>query len=339
MEAERKSLASFFGIDKFTQHEDISQTIAQQYVSDKQWWYVDKEVQFFQSDNIPMNIDKRNDIEYAYFNRDATKIIAMPAYAISKKSCFKCVWDRTDGKELGRIDYNTYCEKQKQRDEECIWTYIPYIPFFSVGNELDQEKEVRVQQFCEKYPHATIAAFKTVRIAYNLPFNSSLVYVWHKGKEEEKLTLLHENKINFVSLNQDSGEIITASDDCSMRLWHSKTGQELLRVVYDTCVASASFNEMRTEIVVATDDGNIQILVKYHTDNLQQLLLNKLLHIWLVLKKPSKEINSVTKLLDNVAQLLRIRWQDLYKAWGSFPEHVQQAMWLSMSQKIQRYGK
>ena len=47
MEAERKSLASFFNIANFMQHKDVPKAIAQQYVSDKQWWYVDKQIQFY----------------------------------------------------------------------------------------------------------------------------------------------------------------------------------------------------------------------------------------------------------------------------------------------------
>ncbi len=124
-----------------------------------------------------------------------------------------------------------------------------------------------------------------------------------------------------------------------MRLWHKKTGQELLRINYDKRVTSASFNGLGTEMVVATDDGKIQIFAQYRTANLPQVLLKKLLHVWVQLQMPSKETNSPEKLLDAVARMLRCNYDELCSTWKSFPENMQQAMWLSMHKKIQRYGK
>jgi hypothetical protein len=96
---------------------------------------------------------------------------------------------------------------------------------------------------------------------------------------------------------------------------------------------------MGTEMVVATDDGKIQIFAKYCTDSLSQILLKKLLHLWLQLQMPDKEIDSSEKLLDTVARMLCCDYDEINETWKSFPENVQQAVWLSMHKKIQKYGK
>jgi hypothetical protein len=64
-----------------------------------------------------------------------------------------------------------------------------------------------------------------------------------------------------------------------------------------------------------------------------------LLHVWLQVQKPSKEIDSSEKLLDCVAGLLCCNRDELYTTWASFPEHMQMAMWLSIHKKIQLHGK
>ena len=88
------------------------------------------------------------------------------------------------------------------------------------------------------------------------------VCVWDKREKRETLQLVHENRVNQAHFNRKGIEIITASQDGTMRLWHSQTGQELLRMNHASNVTDAEFNEMGTEIVVAREDGKIQILVQ-----------------------------------------------------------------------------
>src|SRR4029079_9463072 len=113
MEAEHTSLASFFDLDKCTQHQDISKAIAQQYVSDKQWWYVDKEIQFDHQccSDAPRwyvdekNISKKNSFRRVLFNKNVTEIVAHPVHDL----CYSiCVWDRKNGTELERISHDDY---------------------------------------------------------------------------------------------------------------------------------------------------------------------------------------------------------------------------------------
>ncbi len=111
-----------------------------------------------------------------------------------------------------------------------------------------------------------------------------------------------------------------------------------MHINYDVRVTSASFNGLGTEMVVATDDGKIQIFAQYQTDNLQQILLKKLLYVWLQLQKPSKEIDSPEKLLDTVAHMLHCDYDEIKQIWLSLPENMRHAMWLSMHKKIQKYG-
>jgi hypothetical protein len=63
MEAERKSLASFFGVEQFVQHQDSGKVIAQHCLCDKQWWCVEKD------------IEHETYVSSASFHKDGTKLL------------------------------------------------------------------------------------------------------------------------------------------------------------------------------------------------------------------------------------------------------------------------
>ncbi len=340
MEAERKSLASFFCVEQFVGHEDITKEVVKYYLCDKQWWYVDKEIQYAHQCNfdIPWQhkqfIAKRNNCYNVGFNRDGTEIVAWPVHA----NCYSfCIWDRKTGEELERINYAEY-EQAKQSvfyDQE-IWKNNRLYSWSHTRHYLSDN-----ERYLWGWKQASYNGKKTALVIIIRPGAHDRTYkVRVDGTRIEPFFLVCDGApVNMARFNPQGEEIITASDDRTMRLWHSKTGQELLRVIYDTCVTSALFNELGTEMVVATDDGKIQIFAQYRTDNLQQILLKKLLHVWLQLQKPNKEIDSPEKLLDTVAPMLRCNYDELCDVWKSFPENMRQAMWLSMHKKIQRYGK
>jgi hypothetical protein len=334
MEAERKSLASFFDIDTFYD-QDITQVIAQQYLSDKQWWYVDKEIQYDHQcchndpwlyRNTTEGVKIKNSFYNVHFNKSGTEIVAWPNHM----ECYPiCVWDRESGIELERIGADDYkkAKSSSSYDTE-IWTNNRLY-------SLSHIHELSENEFFWRWKHASYDG-----TGIGLVITKSCQFIVRvDGSRVEPFYLMHGGLVNTAYFNPCGIEIITASEDQTMRLWHKKTGQELLRIVYDSSVVSAWFNEMGTEIAVATEDGKIRILAKYHTDNLPQILLKKLLHLWLQLEKPDKEIDSSEKLLEKIAQLLSCKWQALHDAWVSFPEYMQTALWLSTHKKIQKYGK
>lgn len=334
MEDERKSLASFFCIDTFTQHKDISQNIAQHYLSDKQWWYVDKEIQFHgkhSGSDHPLLSRYPNYLKCVCFNSAGTNIIAFPS---DEYNCIY-IWDR-DGKKLeslkGDILYKFY-EKNKQLVDELYNSgNSPWSHNHEDDLKLLEEKFGIMTMLCVNEEQSFIVP------QFRLYFGDS-VHVWDQEKDKILLNFRHKGIINSVSFNPQGIEMITASADKTMRLWNKRTGQELLRVNYDTRVTSASFNSLGTEMVVATDDGKIQIFTQYHTENLSQILLKKLLHVWLLSTSPSNKIDSPDMLLDTVANMLWCDINEIKKIWESFPEYMRTAIWLSMYKKIQRYGK
>ncbi len=336
MEAERKSLASFFCVEQCVQHQDISQHISRHCLSDQKWWYVDKEIQFygFKHHNSYHPILGRypNYLRCVCFDSAGTNIIAFPNEGWGDLAC---IWNR-DGKELERLDQDalyTFCDSNDQWASE----------LYNSGNSPWKHEYAKDMQklLDEQFDLASMICWNDGQAFVASQFKAygcCRVHAWNQKENKILFTIHHQNLINSVAFNPQGIEMITASSDKSMRLWNKKTGQQLLRINYDTRLTSASFNGLGTEMVVATDDGNIQIFAKYCIDNLQHILLKKLLHLWLQLQMPNKEIDSPEKLLDIVGCMLHCNYDEIKEAWQSFPEHMQNAIWLSMHKKIQRYG-
>lgn len=319
MEAERKSLASFFAMDTYCEIQNVIQkeavihNIVHQYVPAKQWWYVDQEV------------DLRQTIGSVGFNQRGTMIDAW-----STDDDHVYLWNREYGIELGSVrsdDYYRFMDENVS-DEDDSSEDIP--------NECYEEGRLGLSGLHRGFYGMQRDVRKKIMVAWR----SSRVYVWNMVEKKEIAQLAHEKRINSVDVNNRSGgEIVTVSHDRTMRLWCGKTGKELLRIVYDACVRDATFNFQGTEIVVGTKKGRIQVLARYDKYNLQQLLLKKLLHVWLQVEKPNKNISAPEELLHSVATLLCCDRQELHNAWASFPENMRNAVWLSMYKKIQKYGK
>lgn len=70
----------------------------------------------------------------------------------------------------------------------------------------------------------------------------------------------HSLHHGFVFFSPDGNRVISASDDCSIRIWNTRTGEELKVLVgHDNLVKSAVFSPDGSRIVSASDDCTVRI--------------------------------------------------------------------------------
>ena len=85
----------------------------------------------------------------------------------------------------------------------------------------------------------------------------------------------------------------------------------------------------------------VQVFERYDDYSLGQLMLKNMLLTWLLIEKPDKAIDTVEKLLGDVASKFRFSYSydQLLAIWNSFPQDMQEALHRTMQDKIQFYGK
>ena len=92
-------------------------------------------------------------------------------------------------------------------------------------------------------------------------------------------------------------------------------------------------------VATTSDDHKIRIFARYADYTLEQLLLKKALLTWLLIEKPNKKIDTPENLIKDVALKCTIPYKELITMWSTFPKNMQDAIWKTMSYKIQKYGK
>jgi hypothetical protein len=80
-------------------------------------------------------------------------------------------------------------------------------------------------------------------------------------------------------------------------------------------------------------------------------MLKKIILLWLQVKKPDKKIISIEALFTDMAQLFSkkneetkfllstLSQKELRSTWKTFPINMQYAMWNTIKDRINRYGK
>lgn len=163
-------------------------------------------------------------------------------------------------------------------------------------------------------------------------------YIQDSKSGEILMELLHPVNVSFAHFNNEGNEIYTVADDNIIRIWDRNSGKVVAQIFNEGKIQSLQWNGTGTQIVGATADC-ARIWARYEKYTLPQILLKNLLVIWWRLKKPSKTINSSKKLLDKIAKLLHGDRAELEAVWVSFSKNMQEAIWASMYDKIQKYGK
>lgn len=169
-------------------------------------------------------------------------------------------------------------------------------------------------------------------------YDCPTVYIHDRSSGEIVQELQHPTNIHFASFNEKGNEICTVTGDNNIRIWDRNTGKVVAQLYNECCPGSLEWNSLGTKIVVAVDK-NARIWARYDTYTLPQILLNKLFHVWLLIEKPHKIINAVAKLLNVLTQISSCDRNELEIIWLSFPKNMQEMLWESMKNKIQKYGK
>lgn len=145
---------------------------------------------------------------------------------------------------------------------------------------------------------------------------------------------------NYLDYFRQPGKLIaTVSLFDKVHIFDKQTHQEIDSFSPGSPPYSACCDVEGKLLAIASHDNKVRIFARYDDYTLEQLLLKKALLTWLLIEKPNKKIDTLGHLIEDVALKCTIPYKELITMWSTFPKNMQDAIWKTMSYKIQKYGK
>ena len=158
-------------------------------------------------------------------------------------------------------------------------------------------------------------------------------------EKKEIASFPHNDLVNSACFNNTGTLLVTASDDKTARIFDVQTHKEIASFPHNGWVYSVCFNNTGTLLATASSDKKARIFARYDDYTLDQLILKKAFNTWLLVEKPDKKLDSLEKLLADVACKHEYSYNTLLGVWKTFPEDMQDALWRTMQHRIQTHGK
>jgi len=158
--------------------------------------------------------------------------------------------------------------------------------------------------------------------------------------KREVTSIDHSNSVHIVFFDFSGNYLITRSTDNIIRIFNIYTHKKVASINHDKTVLAMCVGSRTNIIATGTNRDNMARIFTMHAAwTLEQILLKKIFTLWLITEKPNKNITSSKKLLKDIAAKFQLQKEELHKTWSTFPEAMQAALWRSMHDKIERYGK
>src|SRR5690606_19666186 len=190
---------------------------------------------------------------------------------------------------------------------------------------------------------------KTTTSPYGLSLydNDQIVYALYKKELTDFNTknlsksLLSEKftKILTLACNYKSNILALGSKNGFLQLLNLCEHKNLMNATFTNPIYSLSLHPTNNKIAIGLKNGAIHFFTHHAYPTTKQLMLRKILYLWLQCKKPNKKIKNPKILLINIAHLFKIRYTELFSTWNSFPPCMQRAIWENMHKLIKKYGK
>jgi len=143
---------------------------------------------------------------------------------------------------------------------------------------------------------------------------------------------------NQVTLSKDGNHLSYITQPNKVTILNAHTLEKILSLTIPHTPLSIAFSHDNKYFAFSDDTKLMHLFEQYEHPTHQQLMLRKILQLWMLVKKPDKRITSIESLLSAVASLFRLQHNELSGVWNTFTEPLQQAIWTNMDSLIQTYG-
>lgn len=150
-----------------------------------------------------------------------------------------------------------------------------------------------------------------------------------------------QSDATVLCFNRDGTYLAVGSSQGKISVFDATTGALLWTLFFNNWIRSLSFDGLGTRMAIGSHcydkEPRTRIIAHYDDYTIDQLLLRKLMHLWLQVKKPASHICSMKALFNDMARLFRLYKKELVAIWASFPFLVKQAIKETMLARIERY--
>jgi len=164
--------------------------------------------------------------------------------------------------------------------------------------------------------------------------------IFNMNTKKETTSIEHHQSVHTVLFDSSGKYLITRAIDNIIRIFDIRTHQKVASFSPKNTILSMCIGLSKNLIAIGTNGDNEALIFAPHTAwTLEQILLKKIFNTWLLIEKPNKNITSSKKLLKDIALKFQLQIEELHNVWNSFPLKMQAALWRSIHDKIEQYGK
>lgn len=174
-------------------------------------------------------------------------------------------------------------------------------------------------------------------------------------KSEETIFIIELAKNGYncfahsICFDPSEETIALGCGDGKARMVNIKSTTEIISCEHNGSVSSICFDSSGKLFATGSKDNLARIFARYDDYTVEQIQLNNALLTWLSIEKPNKQINTLEKVLADIAKKKIITHPSqlennkepvkINEIWATFPEEMQKALWQNITYKIKKYGK
>lgn len=176
------------------------------------------------------------------------------------------------------------------------------------------------------------------------------VRIFDVETQDELMFFNCKQVISSISFDP-TGKYLAIGSGSKARIFDRETQKGFIVFNDRYSVRSICFDSTGERLAIGSNDGIARILSWFKDQTLHQIMLKKIMMLWFQVKKPNKAVTNIDQLFADIRQLFVIKdeksaavlfqlnEEELQSAWKTFPQNMQQAIWKTIAERIDKYGK
>lgn len=170
------------------------------------------------------------------------------------------------------------------------------------------------------------------------------IYIFNVNSYKQLISFPHNGMPDPVDFRTTENILESEADNYKIHISDKTTQEVLVTLPHNEIIHVACFDPWKKYLAIGSWDNNMhtfttRIFTQHDACTLEQIMLKKIFHSWLLIEKPRKKIKTLNAFLTDIAHKFQLKKKDLSITLKTFPEPMQSALWRTMHKNIRCYGK